>query len=300
MDRADLDLFERSVRAATASADVDAALQELGWVDALAEEPHVAVATLFRLQGEAGTTSQGLDQLLRHVLGVDAAVLLPPLGSWAPPGVPVGLTTGRPSQLTVVRRDGDGDVAVAVSTAGLTLRQVEGLDPRLGLVSVTGESTGGTELGTVDWDRAVTLARLALSHELLGASRRMLELARQHAFDRIQFGQPIAAFQAVRHRLAETLVAIEMAEGVIEAGWIDGSAGTAAMAKAVAGRAARTAARHCQQVRAGIGFTTEHALHLYIRRVIVLDELFGSSRTLTRELGDELLRTRRLPALLPL
>ena len=53
---------------------------------------------------------------------------------------------------------------------------------------------------------------------------------------------------------------------------------TAAMAKAIAGRSARTAARHCQQVLAGIGFTTEHALHRYVRRVLVLDELFGSAR----------------------
>ena len=73
-----------------------------------------------------------------------------------------------------------------------------------------------------------------------------------------------------------------------------------AIAKALAGRGARTAARHCQQVLAGIGFTTEHPLHLYIKRVFVLDELFGASRVLTRELGEHLLRTRKLPPLLPL
>ena len=72
------------------------------------------------------------------------------------------------------------------------------------------------------------------------------------------------------------------------------------MAKALAGRGARTAARHCQQVLAGIGFTTEHPLHRYVRRVLVLDELFGSARALTRQLGDELLDDRQLPPLLPL
>jgi alkylation response protein AidB-like acyl-CoA dehydrogenase len=74
----------------------------------------------------------------------------------------------------------------------------------------------------------------------------------------------------------------------------------AAMAKAVAGRGARTTARHCQQVLAGIGFTTEHPLHRYVRRVLVLDQLFGSSKLLTKELGDTLLASRRLPPLLPL
>ena len=72
------------------------------------------------------------------------------------------------------------------------------------------------------------------------------------------------------------------------------------MAKALAGRGARTAARHCQQVLAGIGFTTEHPLHRYVRRVLVLDELFGSPARSRRELGDEMLATRQLPPLLPL
>jgi alkylation response protein AidB-like acyl-CoA dehydrogenase len=128
----------------------------------------------------------------------------------------------------------------------------------------------------------------------------MLELARGHALERIQFGRPISAFQAVRHRLADTLVAIETADAVLGAAWEDRFSQTAAMAKALAGRGARTAARHCQQVLAGMGFTTEHALHRYVRRVLVLDQLMGSASLLTRELGAELLRTKELPALLPL
>lgn len=299
MERDDLELFERSIRAAMGAADVDAALDELGWRDALAAEPRVAVSTLFRLQGEANASSSALDHVLRHALGVDVPVLLPSLGSWTPPGVPAGLTTGTPEQLAVVRRVEDKDVAVVIPTAALTMRAVEGIDPRLGLTEVAGELPSGTE-HAVDWDRAVVLAQLALAHELVGASRRMLALAREHALDRIQFGQPIARFQAVRHRLADTLVAIETAEAVIDAAWIDGTAVTAAMAKALAGRGARTAARHCQQVLAGIGFTTEHVLHRYVRRVLLLDELFGAARTLTRALGEELLRTRQLPRLLPL
>ena len=47
--------------------------------------------------------------------------------------------------------------------------------------------------------------------------RAMLALARQHALDRVQFGRPVASFQAVRHRLAETLVAIEGAEATLSA-----------------------------------------------------------------------------------
>ena len=116
----------------------------------------------------------------------------------------------------------------------------------------------------------------------------------------MQFDQPIARFQAVRHRLAETLVAIETADAVLDAAWLDESPVTAAMAKATAGRSARTAARHCQQVLAGIGFTTEHDLHRYVRRILVLDQVFGSHATITKHLGEDLLASRTLPPLLPL
>ncbi|HEX6416952.1 MAG TPA: acyl-CoA dehydrogenase family protein, partial [Acidimicrobiales bacterium] len=134
----------------------------------------------------------------------------------------------------------------------------------------------------------------------VGAARAMLDLARQHALERVQFGRPIAGFQAVRHRLAETLVAVEAADAALAGAWDDGSPFAAGVAKAVAGRSARTAARHCQQVLAGIGFTTEHPLHRYVRRVLVLDRLLGDARTLTRRLGEDLLAARALPSILPL
>ena len=128
----------------------------------------------------------------------------------------------------------------------------------------------------------------------------MLELARQHALDRIQYGQPIGRFQAVRHRLAESLVAIEAADAVVTAARETPSPELARAAKSLAGRGASAAARHSQQVLAGIGFTAEHPFHRSYRRVLLLDQLFGSAHTLTVELGDQLLRSRRLPVLLPL
>jgi alkylation response protein AidB-like acyl-CoA dehydrogenase len=175
------------------------------------------------------------------------------------------------------------------------------MDPDLGLLQVTGEDIDTTaEVIAVEWASALALGRLALAHELVGASRTMLELARQHALDRVQFGRPIGSFQAIRHRLAETLVGIEMAEAALDAAWLDRSADTAAMAKAVAGRQGRTTARHCQQVLAGIGFTAEHPLHRYVRRTLVLDGLLGTAASITRALGAAMVASRELPPLLPL
>jgi hypothetical protein len=216
-------------------------------------------------------------------------------------GVAPAASAGSPD-LLVVAADADGHQVLTVPAAALTLRPVQGLDPALGLISITGgvEASPSASTAPADWSAAVRRCQLAIGHELVGASRRMLDLAREHALERVQFGVPIASFQAVRHRLAETFVALEAADAVLDAAWEDGAAHTAAMAKALAGRGARTATRHCQQVLAGIGFTLEHEFHRHLRRVLVLDELFGSARALTKELGEELARTRELPPILPL
>jgi len=239
------------------------------------------VSMLFELQGKANATSSALDIVFATMLGVDAPVVLPPIGSYDQP-----------------RERGIGTFAFANTTRdGVTIRPVAGVDPTLGLVEVTGDLGA---VRTSRWPDAVAAGQLALAHELVGASRAMLDLARQHAVERIQFGRPIASFQAVRHRLAESYVAIEAADAALDAAWQMDSPLTAAAAKAVAGRNARTVAKHCQQVLAGIGYTTELPFHRYFRRVLVLDGLLGDARTLTRTLGEELLKTRQLPPVLPL
>ncbi len=313
MHAEDRALFDRSLRAATASHTgeaLDGALDDLGWADALTEDPAAAVSLLFEHQGLANATSASLDRVLGDTIGLiappAAAIVLPALGSSDPPGVETdagttvrGLGTaalaGSSSLLVATRRG-----ALSVDRSTLELRPVGGIDPTLGLVEVTGDGLPPADPWPVDWDLGLTAGRRALAHELVGASKAMLGLARDHAVERIQFGVPIASFQAVRHRLAESLVAIEAAAAAADAAWLDGSPLGAALAKAIAGRSARTVARHAQQVLAGIGFTTEHDLHLHLRRTYALDALLGDTRTLTLDLGQQLLTTRSVPALSPL
>ncbi len=324
MDAETLELFERSLAHAAeqhTGPALDAALDELGWTEALASDPQAAISSWFGLQGATTVTSTALERVVGHGLGLDGSspdglLVLPAFGSAAPPGrwarallqvdglavdasAVDGLVANGSAIVLVVADGPEGPAVVEVEAAGLERHPIGGLDPDLGLARVTGQVQAGAGVPG-DWETAVARARLAVGHELVGASRTMLELARHHALERVQFGRPIGGFQAVRHRLAETLVAIEMAEALLEAAWLDASPATAAMAKAVAGRSARTTARHCQQVLAGIGFTTEHPLHRSVRRTLVLDGLFATSRSLTRDLGTELLERRRLPPLLPL
>jgi len=264
---------------------------------------------------ERGLFPAGADETsvrIRMVNSESVAVALPPVRTWdAParidgPQVMVhGLATRalrRHDTIVVVASDQRGHASFVVPTAALKLEHIRGLDPDLGLVEVTGSLEQGSLAGgtVADWSAAVAAGQLAVGHELVGAARAMLELARVHALERLQFGRPIASFQAVRHRLAESLVAIEAATALLAAAWDEPDPEFAAMAKAVAGRSARTVARHGQQVLAGIGFTTEHPFHRYFRRVVVLDQLFGASSELTRELGEGVLKRGSLPATFPL
>ena len=318
MEADELELFTEGVRRAAAahrSKALDDALDELGWHDALGEDPFAAVSVLFESQGEANTTSSALDAVLADALGVRrdgdgplAGVVLPPLGRPDAAGRTSsgqtevrGLATASVrdrGRALVVTETGTGHRLVSIEPGDLTLRDVGGLDPELGLLEVTGTvATAGGE--PADWARAVAAGQRALSHELVGVARAMLELARQHALERVQFGRPIASFQAVRHRLAESLVAVEASGTLARAAWEDPDPVTCAVAKAYAGRSARTVARHCQQVLAGIGFTAEHPFHHHFRRALVLDQLLGG-QALTRSLGADLVAGRQPIPVLPL
>ena len=318
MEAAERALFVSGVRHATESASgaaLDAALDELGWDDARNADRATAVSVLFECLGSARASSGSLDRLLADAVGrphPGAAVVLPALRRCEPPGQRSGDTCAvrglgtealaRADTAIVVAQTARDVLAFVVASAALQYRAVHGLDPALGLVEVTGAFDVGTatQQGAVDWDGAVALGQLALGSELVGAARAMLELARTHALERVQFGRPIATFQAVRHRLAEALVAVEAAAALLDAAWEDPSPVTAGMAKAFAGRSARSTARHCQQVLAGIGFTTEHPLHLFIKRTIVLDQLLGAGSLLTCQLGTGILDSGALPPTFPL
>jgi hypothetical protein len=320
MDDEELEVFREGLRRASLADSeyaLEAALNELGWIDALADHRRVAVSILFELLGRAGAAPSALDTVLLDGLGAftddSTGVVLPSLGSWSPPGdldgevVTVrGVATSalrRRGRAVVIARRREGHEWFTIDPGDLEMRAVEGLDPAMGLLEVVGDRVGFQDsrpCASGEWDAAVAVGQLALAHQLVGTSRAMLELANEHARERIQFGRPITAFQAVRHRLADSLVAIEAADAALVSAWDGGSALAARVAKAVAGRSALLTIRQCQQVLAGMGFTTEHPFHRFLRRAIFLDQLLGDSRSLLIGVGEELLRARELPSPVPL
>lgn len=321
MDASDRALLDGTVRDAiidgsVGSGGVDKVLSELGWLDMLETETRDAIDIVFTALGATNNTASVLDDVIANALGMqptpELAVALPRFGTWACPGQivagemhAVGLATARATTATqlllVCERDGKTERLVVPMTAA-DLTPVRGIDPDAGLhaVRVDHDAADATPIDEAAWEAAIAAGRRAIAHQLAGASRTMLELARTHAMERVQFGRPVARFQAVRHRLAEALVAIEALDATLAAAWDVPGALTAALAKAAAGRAARTVAAHCQQVLAGIGFTTDHPFHTYLKRTMALEGLFGSADEIVVDVGRELLAARSVPTLIEL
>jgi hypothetical protein len=316
--------MDRTVRAALADAlenagdgaAVDAALAKLGWLEMLDDEPGDAIAVVFGALGALNATSAALDDVVLSALGetprADLAALLPRFGSWDPAGRiesrelhAHGLATSRADgarELRIVCGTASQPWLVSVPTADADVSAVHGIDPTAGLhaVRVAARAADATRLDPALWRAAVALGRRAVAHQIAGASRTILELACAHAKERVQFGRPIARFQAVRHRLADALVAVESLDAALTAAREEPSDDTAALAKAIAGRTARTVTAHCQQVLGGIGFTTEHPFHRFLKRVLALEGLFGSADAIVQDVGREILAARRVPTLIQL
>jgi hypothetical protein len=321
IDAGERDAMARAVRAALADADagadaVDETLEKLGWRAMLDEAPDDAVAVVFRELGAANAPSAALDDVLASALGVepraDLAVVLPPFAAWDAPGRldaggvrAHGLAKARiacAAEVLVVCGTTSGPQVAIVPASVVVSEEIRGIDPAAGFrsVRVQGRTARMTPVDPAAWTSAVALGRRALAYEMAGACRAMLDLARAHALVRTQFGRPVARFQAVRHRLAETLVAIEALEAALAAAHDEPCAATAELAKAVAGRASGAVVKHCQQVLAGVGFTTEHPFHRHAKRVLLLEGVLGSADRIVLDVGRRLLAERRVPTLIEL
>lgn len=321
IDADDLALLASSFEAAMADApgpsEADQALYDLGWAELLASAPGQGAATAFSALGTTGSAASLLDDVVVNALGAEAALrtccVFPAPHQADAPGhlrgdtvMVDGLLSARAETavtavLGVETENGIGHFAVDARL--LHGPAVNGIDPGRAYRRVFTEiPADALEPTTAEgsWDSAVAAARVALAHQLLGGARWMLAEARQHAIDRAQFGRPVASFQAIRHKLAESLVEIEGAASVAEACLEDPNPLLAALAKSLAGQAANTTATHAQQVLAGIGFTAEHRFHYWLKRMLVVDTLFGSASSIPAEIGHQLLSEGTAPRLIQL
>jgi alkylation response protein AidB-like acyl-CoA dehydrogenase len=167
---------------------------------------------------------------------------------------------------------GDDVVVVDLRGAGVTIELPANVDDtrRAGKVTL---ADAPVEVLTGARSTLVDLARLLFAAEATGIARKTTDMAAEYAKQRVQFGRPIATFQAVKHHCANMLVAAELATASV---WdaarttlgTEESSHAIAMAATLAVPAADLCANLSIQVHGGIGFTWEHDAHLYLRRAL--------------------------------
>ena len=200
------------------------------------------------------------------------------------PGNPAGSTVN-----DAVNRSRDGMVGRASTTRSTLTRTVlKTLDLTRPMATLQFTETPATLIGapgTADraLDDVLDRAMTALAAEQAGAARACLEASAAYARERHQFGRPIGSFQAVKHKCADMLVKVELAQAAATeaaraaAGDPDAAPlpQAAAVAHAVCSESLMFVAAENIQVHGGIGFTWEHPAHLYFRRAKASQLMFG-------------------------
>lgn len=196
------------------------------------------------------------------------------------------------SELIVLARQGTGfSLALLDSdTAGLRRRDYRSSDGcraseiEFDAVSVApGQLLGKPGQALPLLEPVYDAATLAACAEACGLLSRLLEDSLAYARERRQFGQPIAQFQVLQHRLADMFIALEQLQAVLPwaAAALDGPTAerqrAVSSAKVCAGRACRLIGQGAVQLHGGMGMTEELAVGHYFRRATLLEQRFGSN-----------------------
>ncbi len=204
-----------------------------------------------------------------------------------------------------------GWVALDLDTPGVEVRPLASLDltRRVAAVQVSELTVGpARQLPSLETSAVLHRALVVSAAECAGGTRWCLESANEHAKERRQFGRPIGQFQAVKHRLADMLVAVEQVASVAWDAAVAADGGDEsqiALSALLAGSLALDAyvecAKACVQLHGGMGFTWEHDAHLHLRRALALRQLLGGTTPLRLEAAGTARRggRRRLEIELP-
>jgi len=178
---------------------------------------------------------------------------------------------------------GERHFVVAGGAEGVRVEPAEALDPTRRLATVRFDGAAAEEL-TGAFEPAWQAITVATAAESVGVAARALRMAVDHAKERRQFGRPVGSYQAVSHRCAQMLLEVDGARAaVLWAAWAcDHEPETASVAvptaKAYASDCGVRVTSSALQVLAGIGFTWEHELHLYLKRAQSNAHAYGDAR----------------------
>lgn len=188
-------------------------------------------------------------------------------------------------------REGFAIFVVARDAAGLAVTPYRTVDGRQaadlrfdGVRLEAGALIGAPQQALPALEEAIDHAAVGACAESVGAMEATLDLTCGYLKMRKQFGQPLSAFQALQHRLAEMYVELERARSMLARGVSFLAAPSAAArrqaisaSKAAVGRSGIFIGQQGVQLHGGIGMTEEYAAGHYLKRLMVLDMLFGAS-----------------------
>jgi alkylation response protein AidB-like acyl-CoA dehydrogenase len=201
---------------------------------------------------------------------------------------------------TVAGEPGTAVFAVQTETGGVAVEPVATVDGTRKQATMVFDGAPGWRLGNGDVSDAVnaTVDRMAVAMVIdgVGAAARALEMAVEYAKERIAFGHPIGSFQAVQHLCADMLRTVELGRAAgYYACWAADDADqaeahrAATMAKAFASEAFPQLGGSAIQVFGGLGFTWEHDIHLFYKRLLSLAYTLGSADDALEELAGVVL-----------
>jgi len=199
--------------------------------------------------------------------------------------------------VVVARVGGSGEQGLALflvpaDAPGLRIEPQPAMDPlrrlaelRFDEVTLPRGARMGGEVET--WPglrRTLDRVLVMISAEMLGGAQKCLDDSVAYAKERIQFGKPIGVNQAIKHKCADMLSAVESLRSLTHyAAWAaqeghESAPQSAAMAKACAGESYRHCAKESIQIHGGVGYTWEYDCHLYLKRAMSDDAWLGDSK----------------------
>ena len=188
----------------------------------------------------------------------------------------------------VAARDGEGTtlVLVELDASGVTRTSLDTIDPSRNAAEITFAGTQAECLpGATGWsavERLLDRAAVLFAFEQLGGAQACLDMARDYALERRAFGRQIGSFQAIKHKLADVYIAIELARSNAYYGayalQTDAPDLTeaAAAARVACTQAFALASQENIQTHGGMGFTWESDCHLFYRRAKHLALVIGA------------------------
>lgn len=185
--------------------------------------------------------------------------------------------------------------AILVKNEGVQIAPHRTMDPTRGLARIEfqnvllNESALIGQGGDVELRRARGASAISLAAECVGGAQRCLDMTVAYANDRVQFDRPIALFQAVKHRCADMMIAVEASRSAAygaAASEPESWPEMGALALGVAGESFFKVAGDAIQMHGGIGFTWEYPLHFYFKRARANRVALGAPSAHYEELAD--------------